>query len=120
MLSSRKWQNGILLTISMLTLALFACAVLPLFTSNRLSFTAEGLVSDALPFVEPLRGEINVNTAPAAELRTLPGIGEVLADAIISERESGGLFQFPSDMLAVRGIGEKKLEGILPYIRLDD
>ncbi len=65
-------------------------------------------------------GEINVNTADVNILMQLPGVGEVIAAEIIRERESNGLFLFPEDLLAVRGIGEKKLEGMLPYIRLDE
>lgn len=54
-------------------------------------------------------GTIDPNTADAAELTELPGIGETLAAAIIAERENGGLFRFPEDLTAVRGIGTKTL-----------
>lgn len=61
--------------------------------------------------VEP--GLVNVNTAGAAELEGLPGIGPSLAAAIVEERERGGPFASPEDLLRVSGIGEKKLGRLL-------
>jgi len=64
-------------------------------------------------------GRIPVNTAQLAELRQLPGIGPVLAEEIIAEREAHGAFHFPEDLLNVRGIGTKKLAEILEYITME-
>ena len=64
-------------------------------------------------------GEIAVNDATAEALCALPGVGMVQAEAIIAEREANGRFVFPQDLLAVKGIGEKKLAGLLEQIRLD-
>jgi competence protein ComEA len=55
---------------------------------------------------------INVNTAPAAELEELPGVGPTTAQAIIDHREQHGPFTSVDDLLDVRGIGEAKLEQI--------
>lgn len=57
-------------------------------------------------------GPINVNTAPAAELEELPGVGPTTAQAIIDHREQHGPFASVDDLLDVRGIGEAKLEQI--------
>jgi competence protein ComEA len=65
-------------------------------------------------------GEVNVNTADIDTLMLLPGVGEKTAAEIIKEREANGPFHFPADLLAVKGIGAKKLEGMLPHIRLDE
>jgi competence protein ComEA len=65
-------------------------------------------------------GEININTADKDTLMLLPGVGETIASEIIKEREASGPFHFPADLLAVKGIGAKKLEGMLPHIRLDE
>ena len=59
---------------------------------------------------------IDVNRADAETLCHLPGIGEKTAAAIIEEREKNGAFFLPEDLLAVRGIGPKKLEKIRPSI----
>ena len=52
--------------------------------------------------------KINVNTATKAELMTLPGIGEVLAEHIIAGRPYAKV----EDLLQVKGIGSKTLEKI--------
>ncbi len=64
-------------------------------------------------------GEIDINSADAVTLQQLHGIGVVLSERIVEERESNGIFSYPADLMAVSGIGEKTLEGLLPYITLD-
>lgn len=49
-------------------------------------------------------GKVNINTADAAALQTLNGIGESRAQAIISYRESCGAFQSIEDIKQVDGI----------------
>lgn len=51
-------------------------------------------------------GVVNINSASAAELETLPGIGPALAQRIIEHRQANGPFADPSEIVAVRGIGE--------------
>lgn len=51
---------------------------------------------------------VDVNTASVAELDTLPGIGPTTAARIIEFRSKNGAFKKPEDLLAVKGIGEKK------------
>ena len=53
---------------------------------------------------------ININTATESELTALPGVGEATARAIVEERERGGPFSSPEDIMRVSGIGEKKYE----------
>lgn len=59
---------------------------------------------------------INVNTASAAQLDTLPGIGPVLAQRIIDYREAHGPFTSVSQLILVEGIGEKRLAAIIDLI----
>jgi competence protein ComEA len=53
---------------------------------------------------------VNINTASASELETLPGIGPSLAKKIVEFRQKNGGFKNPTDLMAVPGIGEKKYE----------
>ena len=64
-------------------------------------------------------GLININTATAAQLDTLPGIGPVLAQRIIDYRQANGPFTSLSQLMLVEGIGEKRLADILPLITIE-
>ena len=55
--------------------------------------------------------KININTADAAALETLPGVGPALAGRIIDWRETNGAFSSVDDLLNVTGIGQKTLDG---------
>jgi comEA protein len=59
---------------------------------------------------------ININTATAAELEQLPGIGPTLAQSIVAYRETHGLFQTVTDIQKVPDIGPKTYEAIFPFI----
>lgn len=65
-------------------------------------------------------GLIDVNTAEAEDLIQIPGIGETLAQAILTEREKNGPFRLAEDLMAVRGIGKVKLAEIRPWLDLSE
>lgn len=52
-------------------------------------------------------GLVNLNRATVAELEELPGVGPVLAERIITHRETQGGFRNVADLQQVSGIGEK-------------
>lgn len=55
-----------------------------------------------------LNGKVNINTATAEQLDSLPGIGASTAEKIIADREANGPFVTCEDLMRVSGIGEKK------------
>ena|SRR5688572_11791421 len=57
---------------------------------------------------------ININTAPAAELELLPGIGPALAARIVENREMKGPFTSVDDLDRVKGIGPETLRKLRP------
>jgi comEA protein len=61
---------------------------------------------------------VNLNTATAAELENLPGIGPKTAERIIELRETRGKFTGVEDLLEIKGMSEKKLEAIKPFIEV--
>ncbi len=63
------------------------------------------------------RYEVDPNSADAAELRQLPGIGEKLANAIVEDRLINGPFRTPADLRRVKGIGPKTVESLRPFLR---
>jgi len=57
-------------------------------------------------------GSVNLNTASAAELDALPGIGPSKASAIIAHRDANGPFKTVDALTDVAGIGPATLEGL--------
>jgi len=80
-----------------------------LLRSLLLSFALCPLVAMAL---EP----VNINTADAAALQQINGIGASKAKAIIEYRKANGSFATVDDLTKVPGIGEKSLAHLKPQI----
>jgi len=59
---------------------------------------------------------ININTATSLELQEVPGIGPATADKILQMRKSYGAFKSVDDLLAIRGIGKKRLDKMRKYL----
>jgi competence protein ComEA len=82
-------------------------------------------VGEASPPAPDLRspssggGTVNLNTATATELETLPGIGPVLAQRIVEYRQTHGPFQTIEDVMDVAGIGPATFEEIQDLISTD-
>jgi competence protein ComEA len=62
--------------------------------------------------------KININRATAAELMTLPGIGEVRAKQIVEYRDKNGYFTDPRELMDVGGIGEKTYSNLSELITI--
>ena len=63
-------------------------------------------------------GKVNINTAGADELKTLSGIGDAKAQAILSYREAHGGFQSVDELTQVDGIGDATLLKLKDYITI--
>lgn len=59
---------------------------------------------------------ININTANSDELQQVPGIGPVTAEKILQMRKSYGAFKSVDDLLAIKGLGKKRLEKMRKYL----
>ena len=77
-----------------------------------------GQEKDILGQTDENEEKVNINTASASQLETLPGIGPSLAEKIISYREEKGPFQSLQDLMDVSGIGDSLFENIKNDISL--
>jgi competence ComEA-like helix-hairpin-helix protein len=92
-----RWQQRIVFALLSLTL-LFTC------------------VDAALAKKKPPSYPININSASSAELQMVPGIGPATAQKILQTRKAYGSFKDVNDLLAIRGIGQKRLDKMRKYL----
>lgn len=62
------------------------------------------------------KAKVNINTASASELETLPRVGPKIAQRIIDFRTKNGNFKKVEDIMKIQGIGEKVFENIRDLI----
>jgi competence ComEA-like helix-hairpin-helix protein len=62
---------------------------------------------------------INLNTATAAELEVLPGIGKALATRIVEHRDQFGRFRRAEHLIIVRGISDKRFRALQHLITVE-
>ncbi len=74
------------------------------------------LFAARLPVVFGEEKLVNINTASAAELAGLNGIGDAKAKAIVAYREKNGPFKAVDDLNNVTGIGDKLLAKLRPQV----
>ena len=124
MMKISKWEGAILL-LGALFLAFTAGWFLRGGGSEPIRVETERVLEVTVtalpaPGLEPEREKIDINTAGADELKSLPGIGEKRAADIIADREENGPYRFPEELTRVKGIGEETLAELLEYITVGE
>ena len=72
-----------------------------------------------LLFAPAVWASVNINTADAAALDALPGIGPAKAQAVLEYRQAHGPFRSVDELASVHGIGPRLLERLRPVLSLD-
>jgi competence ComEA-like helix-hairpin-helix protein len=65
---------------------------------------------------KPPSTPLDLNSATPEQLEQLPGIGPSAAQAIVNFRTKSGPFRRVEDLLAIRGISQRKLDELRPYV----
>ena len=121
--------EGILAVLTAAALAFFAGWYLGAGSGGTpYTVTAERAGGIMLPAAETenpapglLEGEIiNINTAAAADLERLPGIGKQRAQDIVDYRETHGRFGTVEELTNISGIGEGTLQGLIDYVTVGE
>ena len=78
------------------------------------------------PYPRPIGGErstakpvgfrVDLNTADAATLELLPGVGPNIAQNIVRARQQGAVLRGPSDLQAVKFIGPSLIRRVEPWV----
>jgi competence protein ComEA len=88
-----------------------------------LALTLLCLVGSAPAFAgtakEPV-SKVNLNTATADQLASVPGLGPKLAARIVEQRQKSGGFKSVEDILSVKGIGEKSFAKIQGHLTVGE
>ena len=81
--------------------------------NKRENMTALTIVTVALmmswvvPDLETALLRVNINKATLDELLALDGIGQTVAERILTFRDENGSFQKPEDLMKVKGVGQR-------------
>ena len=106
-ISKTEWLMLALTVIFLIVLSLLFLRAVDVADGTDYTITVTHRESEPVTPEPP--APININTASAEELETLPGIGPALAERIIAYRETHGLFENVDDLINVKGIGEAVL-----------
>lgn len=93
---------------------------LPLFIAVLLisSITGAALAADVQNAAAP-SGVVNINTADVAQLQLLPRVGAKAAQRIVEYRTAHGPFQKATDLMQVKGFGNKSFERLSAYVTIE-
>jgi competence protein ComEA len=106
-------------SVHLLLVALVACT-LTLSTVSGTTYAASAkngiTASTATSAKKQIPHDVNINTADKELLTQLPGIGPVTADSILQYRQDNGQFTSIEELTKVKGIGDKTLIKLKPYL----
>ena len=88
-----------------------------------LAIVMAGLLSTGVAFADAKpapASKVNLNTATADQLATLPGVGSKLAARILEHRQKAGAFKSVQELMNVKGIGEKNFDKIQAHVTLGE
>lgn len=113
-------KKGGIILLSICALSL--CFVLGLFTGRNLKDDYANLPDNEVVIAPSQTAQrrdyrLDINSATKTQLMELPGIGELIAERIVSYRTENGPFESTDDLMKVEGIGQKKLQQIEHLIR---
>ena len=91
---------------------------LPFFIAALLFVTIGASFAAETPASAPT-GVININTADVAQLSLLPRVGAKAAQRIVDYRTQHGRFAKATDIMQVKGFGDKSYEKLSSYIAVD-
>ncbi|MBE0601876.1 MAG: helix-hairpin-helix domain-containing protein [Firmicutes bacterium] len=113
-MTRRAWAGGFLALLMVAGVALLVSHWQGRETVTYLQASVKPAVSSA-PYSWP-GGDVNVNTADFEQLQTLTGINRSQMQALLDDRALYGDFDFPEDLIFIKGIGEKTLEKIFDQL----
>jgi DNA uptake protein ComE-like DNA-binding protein len=110
--------------LAVLTLTFGMCAAATLHYARRITWPIQAATVNS----QRVQTGIDPNTAEWFKLAQLPRIGETVAKRIVAEREAHSseighdrpVFRKPSDLTRVRGIGDKTILRLAPFLRFSD
>lgn len=108
---NRPLLSAVMMLVSLLALPACVKRSRATMSSNPNQITQPG-ANDQQPPSTTNQPRININTAAANELETLPGIGLGLAERIIEHRERFGPFRRTEHLIIVRGISDRRFRAL--------
>jgi competence protein ComEA len=96
---------------------IITAAAMALALACTVNATAAQSTTGASPkAAAPAAAPINLNSATAMQLETLPGVGPATAQRIVEYRQKNGGFKKVEDLMNIRGLGEKGFLKIKPLV----
>ena len=89
-------------------------------TLLAMSLTANAAVAATSTQSAPAAsGVVNINTADASQISMLPRIGAKVAQRVVDYRKEHGPFKTTTDLMQVKGIGQKSYDRLSAYLTVD-